>query len=307
MSIHALLTDARFFQKLGLPPVTDQCKELWKRVIAFLNLHPDFAQNVARTVGERLNEAVKSWGESSAAELAERFRLKFKTKELLELFFELQTESWADTGLLKELLFLLVPLVHWEEFDREQAQITADVMRLPLVEPAFAEIVQAAFDGHPVEFLHIPEDPLRSPRTIDAPGKPRAGASSRQEGEDFINNLFMELVGISFKGEPFLAPDRFARTEAMPALQKLEQRRIIINEALAKQRNRYKRIFFLLVDRETLDHYGSSADLFLARVREFFPLLRIVVLAGDNNDYGRQTTLFDDLREILKQGKKPTP
>ncbi len=168
---------------------------------------------------------------------------KFRTRELLEYFFDLQEEVGAKQDLLEELLFLMVPLCYWNELDRRVAQISDDFMRLPLVEPGFAEIVQAAYDGHAVEFLRLPEDPLRSPRSIQAPRRPAAGGSPTLEGAELIDHLLQDLLGRSFKGDPFLAIDRFVRTETMPAGQRFEQRRIIISESLKKQRERHQKSF----------------------------------------------------------------
>lgn len=297
VSVHALILDSKFFEALALPPVEDRCHALRTGVDRFMIRNEEFGRRFWRSSSLEMPQEVAN-GENGSARLEWIFA-KFRTREMLEFFFDLQGEDWARPELLEELLMLLVPLCYWGELDRKKAQISDDFMRLPVVEPAFAEIIQAAYDDHAVEFLRLPEDPLRSPRAIEAPRRPAAGGSPTLENAELVDHLLQDLLGRSFKGDSFLSIDRFQKTESMPEPERFEQRRFIINDLLKKQRDRFKRIFFLLVDKETLANYGPSGEAFLRRVRELLPPLRIVVLDGSNDKYGEETMALEDLRTIL--------
>ena len=305
VSIHSLRDAPGFADHLGLPPIAEQCAaiesrchELRERVELLLRTKVLLRSELATFVKRELGQPADSWPSDDRDRLLEEICTRLRTGPLLRICLELSRKLPREEG-LEEALTLLVPIVYWNELDRYRAKISKDWMRLPVVEAAYAEIVQAAFDGRRLELFCTPDSPLRSKLAIDAPQLPETSISTALKSQELVEHLHHELVGKARYQEGFLRKDQFEVTDRMPPAQKARQRSKIINHFLEREQRERKRVYFLLIDKLTYESYGRQAENFLGSFRALLPALRLVVLEGDMEQYADETIGIEDLRQFL--------
>lgn len=274
-----------------------RCDELLRLAALLLRDRMKLCSDLAQKVKTVLAHEKGAWPDSDQERLLVEIE-RLGTRQLLQIFLELHRKPEPDNR-LDELLRLLLPVVFWTELSRYRAHITDRSMRLPLVEAAYAEIAQAAYDGRKLELFRAPDAALRSMLEIQAPTIPEAGASGSLSREDLVAYLHGELINSKFQRDPFLTKHRKSVTDYMPPEEQLRARAEIVNRLLERERQTNNRIFFLLVEKSTYVTYGREAESFIQGFRDLLPALRVVIMDGDWKRYAEETTDLEDLHEML--------
>jgi len=279
----------------GAPPeIESRCHELRDKAETLLVAKEALRLALATEVKKQLGQPSGALDASDTSELLKVICSQLKTFQLLRIFLELSRKRGSE-GSLESLLGLLLPVVYWNELDRYRSKISREWMRLPIVEAAYAEIVQAAFDGRKLELFCTPEAALRSELAVDAPLPPEATVSEQLKGEELIAHLHNVLVGKNLYKDRLLSAHHFAVTAKMAPATQTAQRAKIINNFLGREQQENNRVYFLLIDKPTYCAYGQEANVFLESFRKLLPSLRIVVLEGEWDQFADEAIVLEDL------------
>ena len=291
-------------EKLALTEIASRCDELRKKAELLLASKSELRSELAAHIKVELGQEGDAWPDDDLAKLLENVFGRLKTSQLLRIFLKISRRPSRSDG-LEECLGYLVPIVYWNEIDRYRAKISKDWMRLPIVEAAYADIVQAAYDGRRLELFCTPEAALRSKLALDAPQLPETSISTTLRYEELVEHLHNELVGKILYRDSLLRKNQFEITQQMPPSQRTRQRAKIINSFLEREQQDRKRVYFLLIDKVTYTSYGEDAEEFLRGFRDLLPALRIVVLEGDWEQFADESIGIEDLLQILQTLAKP--
>lgn len=275
-----------------------RCDDLLRLATLLLLDRKKLCTDLAQKVKMVLGHEKAAWPDTDHERLLAEIHRGLGTGQLLQIFLELYRKQDREER-LEELLRLLLPVVFWTELGRYQAHITDRWMKLPIVETAYADIVQAAYDGRKIALFSTPEKALRSPLEIQAPIFPESGAAENLQREEVAAHLHNVLINTTLLREPFLTAHHKEITDQAPPEEQFKIRTEIVNLALEYERRVNNRIYFLLISKQIYKAWGKEADFYIQTFRELLPALRIVLMAGDWGRYSGETMELKNLHEIL--------
>ncbi len=275
-----------------------RCGELLDRARDLLVQEKELRRELAAHIKTELRQDIYAWPDDDLPDLLADLCKDLKTSQLLRIFLEVSRRISRLDG-LEEAFSCLIPIVYWNEIDRYRAKISKDWMRLPVVVAAYADFVQAAYDGRKLELFLTPSAGLRSKLALNAPRLPENSISEQLSYEDLVDHLQNELVGKSLYRESLLRKEHFEVTQQMPVNVRTAQRAGIINRQLEREQRERNRIYFLLVDKGTYMSYGPNAEKFLLGFKALLPALRIVILEGDWEKSEEEKEGLGDLVQLM--------
>lgn len=275
-----------------------RCDELLRLAALLLLDRKKLCCELAQKVKMVLEHEKAAWPDTDHERLLAEIHRGLSTGQLLQIVLELYRKPDRDER-LEELLRLLLPVVFWTELGRYRAHITDRWMKLPIIETAYADIVQAAYDGRKIALFCTPEKALRSALEIQAPMVPEAGASGNLQREEVVAHLHNVLINTTLLREPFLTAHHKEITDHAPSEDQFRIRKEIINLALEYERKTNNRVYFLLISKATYSAWGREADSYVQSIRELLPALRIVLMAGDWSRYSGETMELKNLHDLF--------
>ncbi len=306
VSIQSLLDVPEFVKYLDLPEVHDQCHQLEEKVRELLRKNSDLLLVLTPRVHEELGLPAKNFAEFDLEELGTNLLEKCEPQAVLRICTELIRQDREENGgrlfrLLDGLLGLLFPWSGYREFRLRQHAIKPGLTHLPFVEKAYAELVRAALEGRSMEFDSTPAEPFQARRAF-ATSALASGGSEKQRKRDAVSDLHQRMLSHESFFDRLLDADQKLSLEGFDADDQIEQRLIVVRDALNYKKEYEGEVYYLLVDHKTAREMSSSENTnsFFASLRDLLPDLDIVVMAGDAKQFGAENNTLLPLRMYFK-------